>query len=489
MCFGWTLAQQSEVEPNDDCFQPQDLTGLTIPLSVRGALEGGPEQPDIDAFRIMGAPGDQAWVELAGAADGSGTLAFPYLSAYSSACVFLGSDFDPQGGNARMRVFFPDDGLVVVEAIQCCGPGTYLLSVEPVAFAGSISGRMVDSETLEPLPGTSVELLDCSESCFVIASRYADEDGRFNFDSDFSGAPLLAGPYQIYAAREPSHKFGMFGPFEVGEGEHLDVGDLALQPQTFIGSVRGRVVDAISGEPVPVVDFPFSSADLFRCPDGPDSCVLQSFGFLDSQARFQFSEPFLPTGVYQVRANVDQYQTLLSEFFEVGEGENFDLGDLPATPFPVQFFNVEPCADVPSQGGTCRFRLDVRNGRANRFKGAVWGQVFAFDTGSMVGFTQFQIGKVGAVNPMPVPFNLAAGQSLKADLEFQVPGTVRDFALICLDAFAGEEPSPQFDTLGRRDLFCLYKLPDGGFRPLRGAEAKELLGKRRGLSPGHPGPH
>ncbi len=162
--------------------------------------------------------------------------------------------------------------------------------------------------------------------------------------------------------------------------------------------------------------------------------------------------------------------------FEVGENEHVDIGDVPARPLPIQFLGLQRCDTIPSQGGTCSFSVDVRNGRDRRFRGEVWARVVAFDLDSLVGFSEFQIGKTGPRNPTPQQFNLSSGQSLRARFQFDVPGHVPSHSFFCVQAVAGEDPTPQFDTLGLRRLFCAGK-ESGGFRVLSNKEARKLMSK------------
>lgn len=96
----------------------------------------------------------------------------------------------------------------------------------------SIEGRVVDSQTGDPLPGRSVpfaqvKLYFCYSSfdCRPVGLTGTDAQGSFRFDG--SAAPLTPGNYQIEVTAE------QYVPFQTGflnipEGDY-DAGDLALE--------------------------------------------------------------------------------------------------------------------------------------------------------------------------------------------------------------------------------------------------------------------
>jgi hypothetical protein len=56
---------------------------------------------------------------------------------------------------------------------------------------------------------------------------------------------------------------------------------------------------------------------------------------------------------------------------------------------------------------------------------------------------------------------LKSQESRDIQFRFQVPGKVRDGAVICTDVFVGRRPGAFFDTVGRSSLFCITKGPSG----------------------------
>jgi hypothetical protein len=131
-------------------------------------------------------------------------------------------------------------------------------------------------------PNARVQIVVPPSGVFVIAATSCCDFG-------FSGAGLSGGSYQLTIS--------------------------ALQA---IGSISGRVVDAVSGLPLP-----FASVELHRCLNGDCSGVV-GFQSSDEQGHFRFDSAFgqiLTVGTYQLFASAGPtYQPALSEPFEVAEG-------------------------------------------------------------------------------------------------------------------------------------------------------------------------
>ncbi len=488
--FCWAamgLASAQEIEPNNTCAEAQNLTGSPLPIVLPGSLDGVPA--DVDFFLFSAEPGSRVVFELAGAEAGAGSLENPYLGIFDSSCNLFALSDRQSNLSVRIQLIVPWDGLLTAGVTQCCdnffeglGEGSYQLSLSEVPAAGSISGRIIASETGDPLPWAEVELLHCpTETICGVIARLTTFDGLFRFETNHFGEPLPVGTYKVFAAAF-LRETGEFGPFGVAEDEHVDLGDLPLVRVRVIGSIQGRAVDALSGEVVPgSFTWPFSFVYLLRCrdvPEGEERCVFETSGFLDEQGRFFFSASHLAVGRFQVRIDADQYQPSFSGEFDVGEGEDLDVGDVPIDPLPVQFRGVAPCPHLGPDGGKCKLKLDVRNGSGKRLSGAVWTQVNAFDIGSLVGFSTFQAGKNGAKNAAPQSFNLRSGESRPFEFEFDVPASVKNSAMVCVFALAGSNPSPEFNTLGHRGLFCIFK-SNSGFSLASGEQIKKALKDKR----------
>jgi hypothetical protein len=265
---------------------------------------------------------------------------------------------------------------------------------------------------------------------------------------------------------------------------------MSITPFHAIGSISGRVVDAQTGSPLPGGVEPFAFVFLHRCDI--DFCEFAAEQAADSQGRFLFTQRFdglpLEVGQYQVQAFANQYQFGQSSTLDVAAGNDGDFGDVGLEPNPVQFSDIVPCADLPPEGGRCRYSVRVTNRLPTKLKdGRVWSNVLAFRIGSFVDFTFFQAGKHD--------LDLRPGRSKVFEFDFKVPETVRDGASICPDAFVGnDKEKPYFHTLGTTGLFCITKTGDagisaqamsgnnggGGFKLMPKKEAYELFRQRQG---------
>jgi hypothetical protein len=236
-------AQGVDIEPNNECLESQGLGAITPPFLLNGSLDTPPEIPDIDFFSFTSESGLALVAEMKGEATGVGTLSDPFLGLFDSNCNLLTFNDDFQAFDSRISFRVPDDGAFILAASSCCDSeftgeggfaGTYELSVAlappPI---GSISARLVDARTGDPLPGDAppfafAELGQCDEnSCFSLNTLSTDSEGRVVFDSDLLGAPLPVGTYQIVGSAD-EFRSAETELFEVSEGEAFDVGDLAL---------------------------------------------------------------------------------------------------------------------------------------------------------------------------------------------------------------------------------------------------------------------
>jgi 5-hydroxyisourate hydrolase-like protein (transthyretin family) len=360
-----TLGQGVEVEPNNPCPIAQNFGAVTFPFTVNGSLDSTPESPDVDFFRFTGTPGAVVRVDLEGQATGKGTLNDPFLGFFDAGCNLLASDDDSGIGlNSKLVLAIPADGVLIFGVTRCC-------------------------------------------------------------DEEFVGGGV--GTYQ-----------------------------LTITPSSTIGSISGRVVDAQTGEPLAGDTDPFASVQLLRCQNG--TCSTVSSQSADAAGRFLFPPAFSPlrleVGTYRVRASAEQYQQGQTEPFAVAEGENRDVGDIPLQPFPVQISHIVPCENLPAEGGRCQYSMTVTNRLPTPLDAEAWSVVEADGIGSFIDFTQFQVKNVQALD-------LKSQESRDIQFRFQVPGKVRDGAVICTDVFVGRRPGAFFDTVGRSSLFCITKGPSG----------------------------
>ncbi len=106
------------------------------------------------------------------------------------------------------------------------------VALTALPFIGSIQGRLVDNATGNPVPQIftpSVQLYRCTQgSCNeFVNSQAPDSQGRFRFETDWSGNPLIVGTYQILAFADQYHQ-ALTAVFDVGEGMHRTVGNIRI---------------------------------------------------------------------------------------------------------------------------------------------------------------------------------------------------------------------------------------------------------------------
>ena len=243
-----------------------------------------------------------------------------------------------------------------------------------------------------------------------------------------------------------------------------------------IGSISGRVVDAVTGSPLSGEIDPFALVSLLRC-DNSGNCFFMNSQFADNTGGFQFVSDFsgqrLEVGTYQIFASAANYQQNQTQFFAVAEGENKDIGDFKLQPFPIWVSNIKPCSNLPSTGGTCRFSAQLNSHSLSVITGAAWSTVDGLRIGSFSNFTRFQ-------TAVPTPVTLPPGTSRIVTFDFQVQSTVRDGALICPSIFVSQErPQPYFSTVFGRNLrlFCISKTASQAFSVLPDKEVQKRFGK------------
>ena len=484
-----------EIEPNQPCQNAQDFGMTGLPVSVFGALSPTPEATDVDFFRFALTPGEAVQVDLEGAPTGQGTLGDPFLGLFDSACNLVAVNDDSGSLNSRLMFDVPADGVVVLGVTACCdgdftggGEGSYLLSLNRLAAIDSISGRIVDGDTGTALSGqdfpfASVQLLRCDAFGCVefVGFQQADVDGRFTFTSDQFGSVLSAGTYQVQASAAGFESFST-ASFEVGEGVALDLGDVPLSRLQLIGTVSGRVVDAVTGDPVTGFMPPFAVVFLERCEN--DVCFAVAASNPDLDGRFSFDGAVLsiPPGTFRLRGFADDYREAVSAEFVVGAFEDLDTGDFPLTPFPIQFGAVQEC-QVPPGGGVCEFSIAASNRGPGRYRGEAWAIVDLFTPGASRN-TRFQVGNVGATNPMPQRVNLKQGESTRLGFRLDIPATALEGTVVCVTITVGRDPDPQFSTQGDRFVSCSVKQA-GELQALSEKEGRRLYRELAGPSRGN----
>ena len=457
-------AQEVEIEPNNPCTAAQVLTASSDPLTVTGSVD----TPDVDFYRISVAPGTVLRVKLEGQSSGQGSLHDPLLGAYSEDCTTLLAYNDDYNGLDSYFELPVASGTAVLAATSFPDfsftgfggySGSYQLTIEQdEGPARSISGRAVDSETGSPLSNAYVTLTRCYDgSCWeFVGWAYTDFAGGFLFENGAYNvySPLTPGEYQVRIDRY-NYEPAQVGPFSVSGGQELDLGDIGLDPYPRVGSIRGRLIDTVTGAPLPGYTEPYAWVQLLYCNPDP-FCYTVRYASPGPDGTFVFEGdsyyPLLP-GTYKLVASANQYETVTSEPFQVANREHFDFGDIAMKSFPVRIYLDQSCGPIPAAGGSCQFKMRVVNGSPSRFVGETWSIVSGGPLATPAQYTFFQSG-----NPKGV--SLAPGASTVVPLSFFVPADVSNGAYICAEGFAALRPH-SFNTLGRHWLFCVIKGPYG----------------------------
>ena len=318
-----------------------------------------------------------------------------------------------------------------------------------------IRGRAVDAVTGAPLPDASAILRRCdSNGCLeLVNSQNTDVDGLFHFNSDFSGFPLSAGTYELEISAILHETLRI--EVTIGAGENRDLGDLLIQLIAPIGSIRGRLVDAVTRRPISGTFAPV--VELYQCDQA--SCSFVNSLVPDNEGRFRFETDFagnhLTTGSYQILAHANQYQSAQTAIFEVGANVYQTVGDIRLTSFPVRFSALQPCADIPASGGSCIFRVKVTNGTNRTLKGKTWSMADAGLPGSFAGFTRFQVNDLQDLD-------LGRGGSQFFRFRINVPANDSPIgSFICTRVFVGEGARALFNTIGYSELFCVVRNASG----------------------------
>lgn len=192
-----------------------------------------------------GAPVAGAGIDLVRCADG--------ICFATSGTTFTGEDglfrfdtasgtvWDPvlRAGEYRLTIYPPQGyeppqtPLFAVAEGQDLGLGD--VPLDPLAIVGSIRGRLVDAQTGAPITAGSAlyalaELQACPfvSSCYTVRNVAVDAQGGFLFETGETG-PLLAGTYRV-VGHVDQYFVTESAPFEVGDGQHYDAGDVGVRP-------------------------------------------------------------------------------------------------------------------------------------------------------------------------------------------------------------------------------------------------------------------
>lgn len=144
-----------------------------------------------------------------------------------------------RAGGYSLKVYAPSGYVSMETPVFQIADGEDLdvgdVPVSPVPVVGSISGRMVDLNTRQPLAGTAVpfarvDLETCVSIwnyCYLTATQNADAQGGFRFQSGNYG-PLEGGHFRLRFFAD--QYFSTVTPmFAVADQEHYSTGDVALK--------------------------------------------------------------------------------------------------------------------------------------------------------------------------------------------------------------------------------------------------------------------
>jgi hypothetical protein len=244
---------------------------------------------------------------------------------------------------------------------------------------------------------------------------------------------------------------------------------VGVQPIPVVGSISGRLVDAVTGAALSGTAVPFGRAELQTCSP-LYGCWTVRYADADAQGNFRFESNLnypLQPGSYRVTASADQYEATTGAEFEVVADQHYDVGDFGVKSFPVRINLIQACSSVPSTGGDCPYVVRISNGNPGKLQGDVWSLVRSYPYFWNGQSTEFQAGRKSV--------SLQAGASTDVAFTFSVPASLQDGTAICARAFTSPKKNP-FETIGQRDLFCIAKVGQT-FQQMPDKQKRELLKK------------
>lgn len=121
-----------------------------------------------------------------------------------------------------------------------------LLAVSSPATSSRLSGKVFDSISSVPIGGADVSVVSQNTQ-----TKKSDIDGNFAFDN------LSDGVYQLQISTPGYELFN--SKYTLGVSQSIDAGFIKLKPLVNSGIVRGRIVDAISNNPLSGVNISVNS--------------------------------------------------------------------------------------------------------------------------------------------------------------------------------------------------------------------------------------
>lgn len=292
-----------------------------------------------------------------------------------------------------------------------------------------------------------------------------DDDSGVGLDSRLFFLVPEDGIFILAATSYPDGEF-------IGAGWSSGEYRLRVDVSPVTRAITGRIVDAVSGQPLTGEAEPWTYVQLYGCQEGEWFCnEYVNSAYTDAEGRFRFETDFaglpLSAGQYVLLISAEEYQPLQTEAFTAIADQDTDLGDIALTPFPVKIRLVEACPGLPPEGGRCRFKVEITNRQAHSIKGAAWSVVHANELDSFISYTEFQIGQ-------RQPARLKPGKSKVFSFTFPLPTNQTGFTAVCPVVFFGETvKDPYYKTLGASYPFCLFQ-GESGYSLATGRQAMDL---------------
>ena len=281
-------------------------------------------------------------------------------------------------------------------------------------------------------------------SCELLAenSQYQGPEPKINFQVPADGIFILA----VAGCCD-------FQGYSWNEGTYV----LRLaNPPVPVAEIAGRVVDAVTGEPLPGNTFPYAHVTLYRELTASGLYYIAD-AQTDDAGNFRFvtdqqGNPLDPSAFSAFRLEIWANDYELAQFgpFPAAQGESVNVGDIALQPPPIAFANIAPCADIPPEGGTCRYSVVLRNNTLEPLYGLSWSLVYSYGPGTPWGYSVFQSqgGKPAKVEPV---------STRSLDFSFKVPADVAEGTSICPEVWVSDRATDYFGTLRAAPLFCIMK--------------------------------
>jgi 5-hydroxyisourate hydrolase-like protein (transthyretin family) len=337
--------------------------------------------------------------------------------------------------------------------------------------AGQIDGRVVDSQTGAPLGGAQLSLQRCADfQCAPIGLIASGADGAFSFSEAAIGVPITEGSYSLTIAA-PAYDTSRVSPIDLAAGQGASLGDLALAPTQQIGSVSGRLVDAVTRQPLSGPSSGFGTLSLLRC-DTFGCFETVNLATINADGSFRFAPPraglngVWRPGSFAVSYFVDQHIPAQTPAFKVAKDQDLDLGDIAVQPLPITLASGPACGAIPANGGACRYSLSVTNNQARTADLRVWSVVFTYSPSSEASAFQPEGAKKIRLRP---------GQSRTVNFSLDVPKGVEAATPICTSFYVADDTKAFYFAPSNQAFgFCVMKDAGGAFRQVQGDELRQL---------------